>query len=219
MLKPDELFLRNLNILARLSSMELSEDIIEMYDRALRPFGYARAARACEEVALERRSRDPFPSIAELREKIDPTLNPKAEAERTASAIITAVRRHGYNWPQAFGDTSNESYRMFRTELALAVGEVGVAVIDEMGGWSAVAQEVGATAELTTIRAQLGRLAMSVIERMKHGKPVGLQLSQWARASQQISGCDHMSTREGDLKQLDPNHVAEWSGRSSTEKD
>lgn len=101
----------------------LKPEVIETYDRLLSPLGYENVNKALDEIMLERDSRDPFPSIKEIRAKVNPTLDPTAEAVRLANMIIGGVSKHGpYNIERAKAE----------------IGETGWAAVRAYGGWETV---------------------------------------------------------------------------------
>jgi hypothetical protein len=141
-------FYGKLTALATLcSNFVLSRDLISIYDSALSSLGYERAARAVEHVILTRNSRDPFPSVRELRSVVDPEQEPADGAAMISAAIFGAVSRIGPYNTQAARE---------------ALGEVAWKVVQSEGGWQTLCEAVRFD-NATTYKAQWRRLAEALL--------------------------------------------------------
>jgi hypothetical protein len=103
----------------------LTPQLVAMYDKHLSPLGYDRVCQALEQVMVERGSRDPFPSIKEIRGLVEPTLDPDAEAREIALRMVRAVRSCG----------DDEVGQRRAREM---IGEEGWRLVQSEGGFSAV---------------------------------------------------------------------------------
>lgn len=134
---------------AMVSNFTLIEETIELYDQHLEPLGYERVCRALDRIIVERSSRDPFPSIKEIRMIIDPELDPDQEAMVIASKIVGAVARIG----------------PYQSELAQhVIGEVGWRIVQCEGGWENICQTLTYDNQ-STLKAQWRNLAKTFMNR------------------------------------------------------
>ena len=134
-------------------SFTLNPEIIRIYDRNLSPLGYERIIQALDEILIDRSSRDPFPSIKDIRGYIDPELNPQHEALETVSRIIESISRIGPYQGQRAKDF---------------IGPLGWAVVTREGGWQQVCSVLNDD-NLGTIRAQWRQMAAAIFHRAKNG--------------------------------------------------
>ena len=88
-------FYQRLMLLASLVPFQLSPSMIALYDSSLKSIGYERLCLAIDEMIQKRRSRDPFPSLNEIRTLANPELSHEDQAALVASSIIGAVRSIG----------------------------------------------------------------------------------------------------------------------------
>ena len=128
-MKDQELFYTMLTGLANMvPDFVLSPQVIELYDRFLSPFGYAELCQALSQIVTNRNSQDPFPSIREIRELIEPAQT-QMDQEHTstliANKILQAVSRIG---PYQ-GDLARQS-----------IGTIGWRIVESEGGWLNVCQ-------------------------------------------------------------------------------
>lgn len=134
---------------AMIPNFTLIEEVIELYDQHLGPLGYDRVCKALDRIIVERSSRDPFPSIKEIRTIIDPELDPDQEAMVIASKIAGAVARIG----------------PYNSELARSmIGEAGWQVVQCEGGWENICQTLTYENQ-STLKAQWRNLAKTFISR------------------------------------------------------
>jgi hypothetical protein len=90
-------FVEMLVLVAQSCNFDLSEQLIAIYDQALAKNGYPKLCAALKHILINRRTRDPFPSIREVQEIVAPTLATKDQANgrrRTDHRIGLEVRAH-----------------------------------------------------------------------------------------------------------------------------
>lgn len=109
----------------------------------LSPLGYDRLAIALDETINRRRSRDPFPSVREIREILEPEARPEDEAAEIASRIVRVVARIGPYREAAARD---------------ALGPLGWDIVQRQGGWMTVCEMLSYD-NLPQLQAQWRRLA------------------------------------------------------------
>jgi hypothetical protein len=146
-------FVQMLAVLAQSCEFELTEPLIAIYDQALEKNGYDKVCLAIKSIVINRRTRDPFPSIREIQEIVTPSLETKDQANDAAARIIAAVSKYGRpNMDQA------KEY----------VGEVGWRCIEMSGGWGNLCQQL--TLQNSSIMmAQFRELASTVIKKAQLG--------------------------------------------------
>lgn len=161
-MNPEKRFLTLLTQLANLSGMRLAEGdgILEIYDTALSPLGYSRLCVALLEIITTRRARDPFPSIRDIREIIEPETKPEDDAVLVVGRIWEACNR--------FGGINAE---MRARQVEEFVGPLGWATIRALGGWFSVQESsyIGQAQE-PSLKAQWRECAKAVAARAKAGK-------------------------------------------------
>lgn len=159
---PEKLFLSRLYALAKMCNAKLDDDILELYDTSLAPLGHARVAAAIEQVIVNRRARDPFPSIRDIRELLEPVNDEQSIAVDAASRIYAAISKYGHNWiDKAKDDWPAEPIRV--------LGTLAWEVVRQSGGWEAVCRESG-DVDRGIFVAQLRELAKSTFRRSKLGQ-------------------------------------------------
>lgn len=134
-------------------NFRLSKIMIQLYENALAQHGYDRLCAALEQIVLSRKSRDPFPSVAEVAAVINPQLDPAHEAIEAANRVWAAVGKFGYTNPQGA-----EEY----------IGQLGWKVVERYGGWGAVCQESNYS-DAGVIKAQMRETAKAIYGRHKAG--------------------------------------------------
>lgn len=147
---PRQDFLGKLTALASVCpNFTLSRELIAVYDQALSALGYERAARAVEHAILTRSSRDPFPSVKDLRAVIEPEASPEDGAAMIVAAIFGAISRLGpYN----------------ATAARASLGETAWRVVQSEGGWETLCESVTYD-NATTHKAQWRRLAEAFLRK------------------------------------------------------
>jgi len=149
---PQQKFLKRLEVLANLTGATLTKDIVALYDRGLRSLGYDALCGAVEEVIKTRRSRDPFPSIADIAKILRPREEDRDLAIEAAGRVIQAIGK--------FGTYQADEARQW-------IGEIGWYVVERAGGWSTLCARPESEREIC--RAQYRDLALSAINRHKAG--------------------------------------------------
>jgi hypothetical protein len=146
-------FVEMLVLVAQSCNFDLSEQLIAIYDQALAKNGYPKLCAALKHILINRRTRDPFPSIREVQEIVAPTLATKDQATDAAARIIASVSKFGRTNPgQA------EAY----------IGELGWAAVKLYGGWNMLCEQL--TVHNTSIvMAQFRELASTVIKKAELG--------------------------------------------------
>jgi len=147
-----ELFITNLIGLADMLEKDLSDQLLEIYHRGLKPYGYSNAASVLSTMALSRSKRDGFPTLAEIIDVLDPRVEAKDAASEAANLIWAAIPRCG----KAGSEKAKEM-----------IGELGWAVVERMGGWSALCGMK--TSERGTFIAQARELATTVHKKAAMG--------------------------------------------------
>lgn len=161
---PKDKFLSRLAVLAQLCpGFVLSKEIIAIYDLELATLGYERASLAIETIIKTRRARDPFPSIADIRDVIEPKIDPRLQAADVASRIMSAVPKFGSGRYQ-----SEEGLKELHRKIQDHVGDLGWEAIKVMGGWFRVCEQMEDT-DTGTFRAQLREIIESTYRRAEAG--------------------------------------------------
>lgn len=181
----EEKFFTILNTLARSANFELDQELIGIYDRFLSVHGYEKAFMALQDILVERNSRDPFPSVAEILRKMGENIGDKTIADDVCSRMLASMRKHGWPWPDGYfmEDTTKWSaikktkdgniqhwVGTFKEAVIIECGELGWAVFEKMGGYTPVCHEFGGTKNPQVFRAQLREICRSTIELAKAGK-------------------------------------------------
>lgn len=122
-----------------------------------------------------------FPLPAVLMESIKP-FGEKTEniAIETANRIISAIKRHGYVWPEGLLENGErwyyakqkDHYAKFRNwkDAALAeLGSLGFEVVQFSGGWFCLCED---ESDLGIKKAQLRQLAEALYEKAKSGRDI-----------------------------------------------
>lgn len=150
---PREGFFVRLTALANMCSFELSKEIVGMYERGLAAFGYEKLNQALDQIIQNRRSREAFPAIRDIREAVAPEADPEAEAIECVGRIVQAISRIGpYRTAEARG----------------FVGELGWLVVVREGGWEKVCQ-ILTDQNIGTLKAQWKQTAIAQFKRARSG--------------------------------------------------
>ena len=123
----------------------LDETTFQIYEAALASQGWERVCKAMDEVILERSSRDPFPSVSEIRAKLSPESDPTAHAVLLANRISEAVTRYGNN--------NQDRARDF-------LGARGWEIVRMAGGWVTICEQLSPKTR-TSLIAQWRDLALA----------------------------------------------------------
>lgn len=160
-MSPEEEFLRNLNLLAKVSDFELDKEVLSIYDQKLSTYGYENVNKALKDIFFNRGARDPFPSIAEIVKSVNCEVTSRCQSDNVASIILTTFR----SWKTRYCD--NEKFEEWFIEHN---GELTWAVVQKMGGYRVLYEEWNYSKNLGMLRAQIRDVATSVIELAKRGQ-------------------------------------------------
>lgn len=144
--------------LAQACKFQLTKDLAEVYDGMAEKRGYPAACDAVKHFLMDRGTNDPFPSVKDLLERIDPAslpMLPEDEARTAASRAISAVAK--------FGRTNPVQARTF-------VGELGWKAVETVGGWSTFCAAL-TTSNLSVYQSQLTNMALTIFRRTQKGLP------------------------------------------------
>lgn len=178
--------LAKLTGLAQLCGFNLTDEVVALYYQHLSTLGFADATKAIDHIIVTRRSRDPFPSIKEIREVIKPELRPEDEASEVVGRIVQAISRCGpYESPKEF------------------LGQTAWEIVCEEGGWTTVC-ELLTFDNMPTLKAQWRRAAEAKVRRQTITLvPAERQLERGTNEQGLISLADFMN-RLGKEKTNDP---------------
>ena len=101
MTEREEFFTKLTALAGMVSNFVLTPAIVALYDQSLSPLGYEPLCRALEQIILNRSSRDPFPSIAEIRKLIEP------EVSERDDAVLFWPSFRAPPWPSSGMDSHN----------------------------------------------------------------------------------------------------------------
>ncbi len=154
-------FHKMIQALAGACSHNLDGFTVELYDRALSPYGYDRANSAMWEIFTTRRGGDRFPSVGDILEKMGINISPRAIAVDCANLIFFAFNK----WKNGY--TSRENFEdLFREHI----GDLPWEVISRMGGYRALYKEWDEATDKTVLRAQVRDAALSLGEINRYEK-------------------------------------------------
>jgi hypothetical protein len=145
-------FLKRLLALAEICGTNLSEYLVELYDRTLES-DYVGACRAIDQIIVTRKATERFPSVADIKLVMNPQVDPKHEANEAAGRIVQAVNK--------FGHPSGADAKDF-------IGELGWLVVQRHGGWSSLCLMLNAD-NITFFKAQFRDMALSLSARAAAG--------------------------------------------------
>ncbi len=162
-------FFQSLNALAAMCSFELSEILLEQYDRHLSGYGYEDAAEAIEHIIANRDTHDKFPSVKAIINAINPASNELDAPYRVAELLLKNVRGKGRYWPSELKswDAERKLNITFDQLMEREMGEVATITVHRMGGWIAVCESANNN-NLSYFRKQVIDTAKSVIESIKN---------------------------------------------------
>lgn len=178
----EEFFTKLTALAGMVSNFALTPTIVALYDQSLSPLGYEPLSRALDQIIMNRSSRDPFPSISEIRKVVEPEVSERDDAVTVSSLIYKAVAKVG----------------PYQAALAReAIGEIGWLIVEREGGWMAVCESVTFD-NAGMYKAQWRDMALSIINRSKAGLSGPPQLPKLSK--QQNQEIDH---RKSVMKQLE----------------
>lgn len=156
-------FQKMLNIIAELCNYQLTESVIEIYDKAISPFGYEKAVQALKDIAGNLRGGDKFPSVNDIRDRASDEISPKSRAIVASNMIIATF----YGWKLDFIFLED-----FQTKYKQMVGELEWETVSLMGGYRHLFKEFNEAKELSFLRSQIRDAAFSVIEKRNKTRQV-----------------------------------------------
>lgn len=97
----EQRFLTILSVLAEMCGSKLSSDLLEIYDNNLKDLGYENLCEALNQIIINRRAQDRFPSIRDIREACgEAKLSIEAAAQELLTRVIAAIAIFGYVDPE-----------------------------------------------------------------------------------------------------------------------
>jgi hypothetical protein len=150
----EDLFLTRIKALAKLCNFALDTTIVALYERALQSHGLDNASHAIEQIILNRKDRDPFPSVRAIIGIIKPEINEEHEAIEAVARIVQSVSRIG---------------RYRGEEAKEYIGSLGWRVVERFGGWAHVCENLGSNLHESSFIAQARQLAKATLSRASSG--------------------------------------------------
>lgn len=134
-------FLQLISVMAQMKGVALNELTLRIYDDTGKKVGYEKCLNWAKEVFNSSNFSLPAPGF--FLEKANPKLDASTVGYMTATAIISAVTKHGmYNYTDAKAD----------------LGELGEWVVKQLGGWHAVCTS---RADISVLRAHIRDLIIA----------------------------------------------------------
>lgn len=160
-----------------------SDDLIDMYASDLADLDQAQVATAYQEWRRNAANRT-FPLPAQIRDMIEPQITPEFKAREIAARITGAVPQFGWN--------NGKAAEAF-------IGPDGWALVQRIGGWQYLCENLGHRLSVTTLQAQLRdqlegtlRYGAAAVERslqiVGSEKRTGLGLSPASDVIKKITG-------------------------------
>lgn len=145
-------FHKLLNVFAHNSKVQLTQEMIAIYDIAVEPFGYERAVVAMKKLIMECKSWQ-MPTPQAIVEKISNKPSRISEANEVAGRIMQSITDFGYS--------RGAEARQF-------IGELGWLVVRRFGGWSTLCCDMGISLNPSTARAQMRDIALGIMDISEH---------------------------------------------------
>lgn len=141
-------FLKLLGAIATLAKIDLTPQVIALYDNALAPLGYDNVIRVLQKLACKTSPRTGIPTIDDIRAELGSRESSIDEKARQVAALIAnkIAAVGGYNTARA------------KDEL----GDVAWQVVERYGSWQAVCAMADLD-NLNTLMAQWRELAKSIL--------------------------------------------------------
>lgn len=149
---------------------ELSDDAVRMYANDLSEFGYLPVMDAITKYRRDSRNRQMF-LPAHIVEIIQPRIHDKDLAVVTANKVHEAVVKFGH---------------MRQQEARENIGEQGWRIIQRMGGWVWLCENLGVDISVTTFTAQFRDTMNSELALQSAGVNTSLPVIEQARELKQI---------------------------------
>lgn len=142
---PRQAFLTRMTALAQMvPNFSLTRELLLIYENQLKDVGYEKLVHSLDKIIGERSSRDPFPSVKEIRETVEPRLNIDSEAAIIANQIVEAIARCGPYTTPLFDPIAKR-------------------IVQMEGGWQNVCEMI-TNSNLATYKAQWRNLAKALLE-------------------------------------------------------
>lgn len=131
--------------IAQMFSKELNQVALKMMLDSVNDLDAEKTCLALEKwVSTTKLGRHPFPS--ELRDMVNPILDPEAKGKLAASRVIEAVSKFGYTHPEAAKEF---------------IGDLGWQAVKRFGGWQYICENLGVTLQQLTFQAQVRDICIS----------------------------------------------------------
>lgn len=157
-----------LQILATLSKFELSDEILELYDEALKSFGYSALEKATREMIYNRNTNDAFPSIKQFREALG-----EDNYYQIAGKILETIRSKGRTLAMRDSNGKFSGHDNFNSLLLAEFGCIGAQVIKQIGGWQSLCESTKAK-DVIFLQKTLSDMARKTNENLHSGSETGL---------------------------------------------
>lgn len=148
-------FGKMLQVLATLSRIELTDEMIHLYFVALQDLNLQQIRQAC--LAVIKGTKPFFPTAGELRAKLQPET--KEDAAIIADAIFSALRLYG-----------SDSVGTERAKNK--IGDIGWAWIKSIGGWATFVTSVIDEEQVPTLKAQCRLSLLSLFSKQNYYKDI-----------------------------------------------
>lgn len=132
---------------------QIQDFVFDMYVQDLSDLSLEQVKNGMDSYRRNPKNRS-MPLPGDIRASSDPSSDPDANARESASRIVAAVSKYGYNNP---------------TEAEKFIGELGWHVVKRYGGWMYICENLGVTLDLTTFTAHARDLAKSTLVRGPEG--------------------------------------------------
>ncbi len=149
----EKMFFEKLAILARVCGFTIDSLIVKAYDQNLSRYGYEAICKALDHIFINRRTRDPFPSIKEIISQVVPETDAETEAIEASARIIQGVSRYGY--PNSI-------------QAQQFIGPLGWRVVERFGGWANICQTLTQD-NVAILQAHFRKVAMTTHIRALQG--------------------------------------------------
>lgn len=156
-------FQKWMNVLARLCEFELEPALIELYDKRLSPYSYERVNHALQDIIASRGTKEAFPSVVAIIEKMEPKGDDKYLGLEVANLLLKSVSKKGRIWLQSYGP-----HPTFKDAVIAELGEAAYHTMEAFGGWGTIVDSAN-IGKLDWLRSQLRDTAMSVMDRARNG--------------------------------------------------
>jgi hypothetical protein len=144
---------RELVAMSTIFEKPINEFTLAWYCGAFEDLDPSKVADALKQYSRTTKFRQ-LPTPMQIREMLSPQMNPDNEAREAAARIVQAVGKYGY---------------MSGLEAKQFVGALGWRVVERMGGWAFLCENLGDGLQQGTFMAQARDLAKATLERAALG--------------------------------------------------